>query len=143
MNIGYLADFMYNARSLDLKEAELMQDTPFTEMLLKEVEDADVLVNEHNEVVAIGGINFGYTKPVVWMLCTHRVEQNPIEFLRWTKGYLKNLMPYVSNLWNVAWLGNPLHIKWLSWMGARWYEDITIRTGETFRRFEFVQEDFV
>lgn len=143
MNIGYLTDFMNNARSLDLKEAELMQDTPFTEMLLKEVEDADVLVNEHNEVVAIGDINFGYTKPVVWMLCTHRVEQNPIEFLRWTKSYLKSLMPYVSNLWNVAWLGNPLHIKWLTWMGARWYEDITIRTGETFRRFEFVQEDFV
>lgn len=143
MNIGYLIDFMNNARSLDLKEAELMQDTPFTEMLLKEVEDADVLVNERNEVVAIGGVNYGYDKPVVWMLCTHRVEQNPIEFLKWTKGYLKSLMPHVSHLWNVAWLGNPLHIKWLTWMGARWYEDITIRTGETFRRFEFVQEDFV
>lgn len=143
MNIGYLTDFMNNARSLDLKEAELMQDTPFTEMLLKEVEDADVLINERNEVMAIGGINFGYTKPVVWMLCTHRVEQNPVEFLRWTKRYLKNLMPRISNLWNVAWLGNPLHIKWLTWMGARWYEDITVRNGETFRRFEFIREDFV
>lgn len=139
MNVGYLCDFMNHARPLDIKEAELTGDTPFHELELSEFKDTYVIVDEQDRVYAIGGINYGYIKPVVWMLCTIRVEERPVEFLRYAKVLLKNFMSQHTHLWNLVWLGNPVHIKWLEWMGARFYEERQCK-DETFRRFEFVKE---
>lgn len=100
--------------------------------------DADVLYDDKTgEVYAVGGINYGYVKPVVWMLCTTRVEEHPIKFCRYIKKYLHvYLLPHTSYLWNFVWLGNELHVNWLKWMGARFFEAQLVN-GEEFQRFEF------
>lgn len=118
-----------------------MDGVPFKNLSLKDLEDADVIVDKEGKVYAIGGVNYGYIKPVVWMLCTTRVEEKPIEFLRFTKLLLKSYMQVHTHLWNLVWKGNPLHIKWLQWMGAHFYEERTCNK-ETFIRFEFVKEDY-
>lgn len=134
-----MQDFLNHARPLDITEAEIMDDKPFRNLKLDEFKTADVIVDEEGKVYAIGGIDDSYFAPVVWMLCTTRVEERPIEFLRFTKRLLNDCMQTHTRLWNVVWKKNQLHIKWLKWMGAHFYEEHEVNK-ETFIRFEFVRE---
>lgn len=135
MTLNHYKDFLNHVRPLDMKEAELMTGE---EPSLADFVDAEVLYDdETNEVYAVGGINFGYVKPVVWLLCTTRVEEHPVKFCRFTKDFLHNQwLRHISYLWNYVWLGNTLHVQWLKWMGAKFFE-IKIVNGEQFQRFEF------
>lgn len=119
ITVSHLQNFLENVRPLDLKEAEA-EGAIFMETPLKEL-DCMCLVDDNDNVYAIGDIEpqndaVGY----VWMLCTHRVEENKIAFLRASKGLLEaSLQSYVV-LANKAFLANKLHVDWLTWMGAVW-----------------------
>lgn len=122
LTIKHLQDFLQNVRPLDIQEAE-MEGVRFIDTPLDELEDCRCLVDEEDNVFAIGNVELiPTTKDVgaVWMLCTHRVEQHPIVFLKASKSLLDYYLQLYSLLGNKAWLGNTLHIKWLTWMGAKW-----------------------
>ena len=140
ITLKHMQDFLEHARPLDIQEAEL-EGTKFTDLPLSEFDSCRSLVDEDNNVFAIGGIvadmdGYGY----VWMLCTTRVEQYKITFLRYTKRLLKSTfsLGFCTCLRNKAWIENKLHIKWLTWMGAIWSD----KTDDPrFRYFTFREEN--
>lgn len=136
--IKHLLDFLQNVRPLDIQEAEL-EGIKFTDLPLSEFDNCQSLVDEDDNVFVIGGVVAdmdGYG--MVWMLCTTRVEQHKIAFLRYTKKLLKSTLGYYTRIGNKAWVENKLHIDWLTWMGADWCE----KTDDPrFRYFSFKDKE--
>ena len=135
LTIGYLQDFLKDARKEDLKDVELASGIPFTDKTLEELVDANtkVLIDRNTgKVYGIGGVT---EEHLVWLLCTYEVERNKIKFLRFMRKYLKDVLKGHPFLFNVAWLGNTLHIKWLTWLGAKWIKGE--QDVENFRGFFF------
>ena len=133
MTVGNFFNFCRDARPFDILEAELMYGQKFSDFLIKNFKDAWVLLDDDdNKVYAIGGID----NHVVWMLCTFAVEENPIKFLRFIRGYYKETIREHKMLWNYALKDNELHINWLKWLGATFHDEIEIG-GRTFVRFIF------
>lgn len=134
LDINKLCDFVYNARELDLQEVYHATLKDFAETPIEELKDTMCLYDEDtNEVYAIWGVS-GDT--AIWMLCTYRVEEHPIAFLRFCKEYLKGLLDTNPYLFNYVWLGNDLHVKWLKWMGAT-FCDVVVINHEPFQYFYF------
>lgn len=116
-------DFMAHARSEDLQEVLVGSGRNFADCPLSELVAAGNLClvdTEEDCVHAIGGLN----GDIIWMLCTDKVEQHPIKFLRFTKACLKELLEDKKVLYNTVWKGNQLHVKWLKWMGAEFIKEI-------------------
>lgn len=132
LTVEQLIKFTQTARSLDLKEWELGLEYTFNKCDVSNLEGTDCLYDTNTgEVYAIGGVD-GDT---VWVLCTEAVERHPIPFLRFCKTFGKRTwLPSTKVLYNYVWMGNPLHVKWLKWMGARFKETITFN-NETFTCF--------
>ena len=131
-----MQDFLEHARPLDIQEAE-MDGIKFTDLPLSDFPGFQPVVDEEGNVFAIGGVVEEDTDiGAVWMLCTERVEQHKIMFLRFTKRLLEDYLKRYAVLGNRAWLGNQLHIDWLTWMGAKWDNC----EGE-FRWFGFVRKE--
>ena len=135
MTVGNFTEFYRNSRPLDLLEAELMHDKKFSELPIEDFMDAWVLRDE-DKVYAIGGID----NHVVWMMCTKAVEENPIKFLRWVRGYYRDIISEHKMLWNYALKDNKLHINWLKWLGATFHDEIDVK-GKTFVRFIFRRKE--
>ncbi len=135
MTVGNFTEFYLNSRPLDLLEAELMHDKKFSELPIEDFMDAWVLRDE-DKVYAIGGID----NHVVWMMCTKAVEENPIKFLRWVRGYYRDTISEHKMLWNYALKDNKLHINWLKWLGATFHDEIDVK-GKTFVRFIFRRKE--
>lgn len=132
-------DFLMYARPADILECEIMVGKPFGELLLSDMATAEALIDEDTkEVYAIGGIDkTEESGGLVWMICTQRVEQHPTAFLRVMKRILKERQKEYKLLFNYVWLGNPLHISWLKWMGAQMGAVLPIgANGERFAYFE-------
>lgn len=134
MNIGHFLDFMKHARPLDVKEVTLMLGVPIESFGMQTFEDTQALIDDYNNVYAIGGVESLDGKHYVWMLCTVRVDKNPIKFLRFIKEYYKNVIADFKEIENMVWLGNRQHVNWLKWMGAEFCEK-TQRNGHEFQRF--------
>ena len=144
LNIDKLCRFLFDARELDLLECYHATHEDFAETLIKDMADACCLYDEDtNDVFAIWGVSEG---EAIWMLCTNKVEEHPIAFLRYCREYLKDLLDIYKyleiydKLDNYVWLGNPLHVKWLKWMGATFGKTITLN-GEPFQYFEFEKKE--
>lgn len=91
LTIGYLMDFMAHIRPEDLEEVEVGEGKPFKDLPISSLLKSGCLClvdNETNEVYALGGCEDN----IVWMLCTTRVENNKIKFLRYTKALLKEVL---------------------------------------------------
>lgn len=127
-------EFMLRARQLDLLEVYYATGVSFNDSLLQSMGDVKALIDDDENVYAIGG----FDNHNVWMLCTDLVETNKILFLRSTKKVLQDVMKKEGYLKNYAWLGNDLHIKWLKWMGAEFEEPIYYGyDGQPFKEFYF------
>lgn len=127
-------EFMLRARHLDLLEVYYATGVSFHDSLLQSMGDVKALVDDDENVYAIGG----FDNHNVWMLCTDLVETNKILFLRSTKDVLKEVMKKEGYLKNYVWLGNDLHVKWLKWMGAEFEEPIYYGyDGQPFKEFYF------
>lgn len=59
-----------------------------------------------------------------WMLLTKAVEDHKIEFLRWSKRLVKVLLAIYPYITNMAYKKNQLHIKYLKFLGARFWDDL-------------------
>ena len=106
----------------------------FSEFPIEDFSDSWVL-RDSDKVYAIGGIQ---DEHIVWMMCTKAVEENPVKFLRFIRGYYKETISKHKMLWNYALKDNELHIKWLKWLGATFHDEIELG-GRTFVRFIFRQ----
>nr|DAL01398.1 MAG TPA: internal virion protein A [Caudoviricetes sp.] len=127
-------EFMLRARQLDLLEVYYATGVSFNDSLLQSMGDVKALIDDDENVYAIGG----FDNHNVWMLCTDLVETNKILFLRSTKKVLQDVMKKEGYLKNYVWLGNDLHIKWLKWMGAEFEEPIYYGyDGQPFKEFYF------
>lgn len=125
-------DFAKNIRPMDDKEVEFVSGKTFKEhltFLLMHVED--VMVIKCNEVIlGIGNwyhemLDWGLYSPGVigWMLLTNAVEDHKIEFLRWSKKIVKTLLEEYPAITNVVDSRNTLHVKYLDFLGAKFWED--------------------
>ena len=144
MTIKHFMDFMNHKRPADIKEVEIMAELNFGDIPVLDYADAKVLVDDDDNVYAIGGVQEvvedGYKLNIVWMLCTDKVEQHQVAFLRAAKKLLVMYLDKYTHLANWVWLGNEQHVKWLKWMGAQFF-DIQQQNGEDFQCFVFVKKE--
>ena len=57
------------------------------------------------------------------MLLTNAVEDHKIEFLRWSKELVKTLLESYPSITNVVDSRNLLHVQYLDFLGAKFFED--------------------
>lgn len=132
LTIRQLGQFLQNVRDADIYEAELASGCSFIDNPLVYFYSTLAVVDDTGRVFAIGGI----TDSVVWMLCTKCVEEHKITFLKYSKKLLQETLSHFPYLYNKCWLGNDLHVKWLSWLGCTWGK----QEGD-FRYFRFTKGD--
>jgi hypothetical protein len=141
MKIKHFVDFMQHKRPKDVREIEIINNCPLGEIPVLNYADATVLVDDDDNVYAIGGVQQADVNlHIVWMLCTDRVEKHQITFLRTVKELLVRYLEKYNHLENVVWLGNEQHVKWLKWMGAKFF-DVHKINGEDFQSFMFTQKE--
>lgn len=136
LTVKYLVDFMEHARPEDLQEVLVGSGRSFADCPLTDLVKAGnlCLVDTETDCVhAIGGIA---NDNVIWMLCTDKVEQEPINFLRFCKETLSYLLADKKVLYNTVWKENKLHVKWLKWMGAKFIKETDTHILFTFRKEE-------
>lgn len=127
-----IREFAANIRDMDAKEVEVVSGIPFkdqVEDLIKYRKDTKV-VKYNGVILCIGGWYHEmldwclYSEGVVgWMLLTNAVEDHKIEFLRWSKELVKTLLESYPAITNVVYAKNELHIKYLKFLGAEFWED--------------------
>ena len=61
---------------------------------------------------------------VVWMLCSDDLLTISRTFVRHSRGWLKELHGQYRQLYNVIDARNKVHLRWLSWMGFEFLQDI-------------------
>lgn len=73
---------------------------------------------------------------LVWLLGTPEIEKIPVTFLRKSMQVLDRLYEVTCTrlLYNHTWEGNPVHHKWLKWLGFTFLDDVQIEQ-ETFHTF--------
>lgn len=130
--VNDILEFSKNIRSMDAKEVEFVSGKPFKDhlgFLLTHVEDVRVIKCD-GVLLGIGNwyqeqLDWGlYSKGVIgWMLLTNEVEDHKIEFLRWSKDLVKTLLEAYPAITNVVYAKNELHIKYLKFLGAEFWED--------------------
>ena len=143
MTIKHFLNFMEAKRPADVREVEIMNNIDFYDIPAADYADAQVLVDENNEVYAIGGVQShvvdGMQLNYVWMLCTGMVERHQMKFLRAAKKLLDDYLEKYTHLENFVWLGNEQHVKWLKWMGANFHDVVKVN-NEDFQLFVFAKE---
>ena len=127
-----ILEFSKNIRSMDAKEVEFVSGKPFKDhlgFLISHVEDVRVIKCD-GVLLGIGNwyqeqLDWGLYSPGVvgWMLLTNAVEDHKIEFLRWSKEIVKTLLEAYPDITNVVYAKNELHIKYLDFLGASFWED--------------------
>lgn len=126
--IEHIFEFQDNARSIDIEEVEVASGESFNSLLPSLIYSIDkvqaVIDTETGEVLGIGGIEPTRNLRVgaIWLLMTNAVESRKVEFLRFSRKYLKTLLEDYDCLMNVVYNKNKLHVSWLNWLGAEWVE---------------------
>lgn len=126
--IDHIFEFADNARRIDIEEVEVASGKPFDShlpSLLFSINKVQTVIDdETGEVLGIGGIEptRNLTVGAIWLLMTNTVESRKIEFLRFSRRYLKTLLADYECLMNVVYNKNKLHVSWLNWLGAEWVE---------------------
>jgi hypothetical protein len=126
--IEHIFEFQDNARSIDIEEVEVASGESFNSLLPSLIYSIDkvqaVIDIETGEVLGIGGIEPTRNLSVgaIWLLMTNAVESRKVEFLRFSRKYLKTLLEDCECLMNVVYNKNKLHVSWLNWLGAEWVE---------------------
>lgn len=92
-------------------------------------EEALILSFEASPNAQVGTINgevvcmFGVSPTTIdgvgspWMLASDLIKEVGVEFLRRDKEVLKGMSTGYSFLFNYAWSKNPVHLRWLKWLG--------------------------
>ena len=121
-----------NIKKKKTKEVEFVSGKPFKDhlgFLLTHVEDVRTIKCDE-VLLGIGNwyqeqLDWGLYSPYVigWMLLTNAVEDHKIEFLRWSKELVKTLLEDYPSITNVVDSRNLLHVQYLDFLGAEFFED--------------------
>ena len=127
-----ILEFSKNIRKMDAKEVEFVSGKPFKDhlgFLMTHVEDVRTIKCDE-VLLGIGNwyqeqLDWGLYSPYVigWMLLTNAVEDHKIEFLRWSKELVKTLLEDYPSITNVVDSRNLLHVQYLDFLGAEFFED--------------------
>ena len=127
-----ILEFSKNIRSMDAKEVEFVSGKTFNDhlgFLLTHVEDV-MTIKCDGVLLGIGNwykekLDWGLYSPYVigWMLLTNAVEDHKIEFLRWSKEIVNTLLEAYPSITNVVDSRNLLHVQYLDFLGAKFFED--------------------
>ena len=127
-----ILEFSKNIRPMDAEEVKFVSGKSFKEhlgFLMAHIEDVRVIKCD-GVILGIGNwyqeqLDWGLYSPGVvgWMLLTNAVEDHKIEFLRWSKDIVKTLLESYPDITNVVYAKNELHIKYLDFLGASFWED--------------------
>lgn len=128
-----ILEFAKNIRPMDAEEVKVVSGKTFKEhigFLLEHLEDVWVIKCD-GDLIGIGGwyqvqMDWGlYSDGVLgWMLLTNAVEDHKIPFLRWSKKMVKTLLETYPSITNTLYAKNELHVKYLDFLGASFWEDI-------------------
>lgn len=127
-----ILEFSKNIRKMDAEEVKVVSGKSFDAhlfFLISHVEDVRVIKYD-GVILGIGNwyqeqFDWGLSSKGVigWMLLTNAVEDHKIEFLRWSKDIVKTLLLRYPAITNVVYAKNELHIKYLKFLGAEFWED--------------------
>lgn len=127
--VDHVLDFMDNVRPIDAEEVLVASGETLESHLsyfLENIHEVKALV-DGEVVLGIAGVQDNPNNPgvgIIWMLMTHEVESRKMEFLRFSRRYLKDeLFTVWRGLVNVVYKRNKLHVDWLNWLGAEWIEE--------------------
>ena len=122
----HVLKYLENARQIDLEEVVAASGQPLEAhlpSLFEHIDSVKALIDENTgEVLGIGGVdptripNIG----TIWLLLSNSIEGRRIEFLRFSKRFLRVLFKDFDVLTNCVYKRNKLHIDWLNWLGAEW-----------------------
>lgn len=125
-------EFSENIRPMDEKEVEVVSGKTLKEhlgFLLAHLEDVRAIKCD-GVLLGIGNwyqymMDWGiYSDGVIgWLLLTNAVEDHKIEFLRWSKEIVKDLLSSYPYITNTLYAKNELHVKYLDFLGASFWED--------------------
>jgi hypothetical protein len=128
LTIGGLMDFLRIARPEDLHEVFCTAGQSIYKEPLSQLEGASAYywqgADGQQELLGIGCVSSkaGFVC-IPWFLLTVNVYKHKIEFLRFSKRYLKRLLESNSYLANTVRGNNSLHITWLTWLGCQWVKE--------------------
>lgn len=123
-----LQTFLDNIRDMDRQEAlaSLGVDTLTLDMF-KDAGEVLAIKHDNGALIGIGGYPFVHYPTIIggWMLLTNDVENHKIEFLKWSKKTVDDLLDLGCYITNRVYKYNKLHIDYLKWLGAEFYDDGT------------------
>jgi len=77
-----------------------------------------VMFNDKNHNVALGGVGpLGDGSAMIWMIATPDLEKHALEFLRYSRTFIKEVGEPYDILFNWVDARNTVHIKWLQFCG--------------------------
>lgn len=118
--LGHLIEFRKNVRDIDLEEIQAITGRTLENETLASMVRCQTLIDSSGTVLGIGGVE--PDQHLVWLVTTKAIESRRIEFLRFSRKYLDELLLVHEFLGNLAYMKNKLHVDWLTWLGAKWYK---------------------
>lgn len=122
------SDILYlikEIREEDAKEIQVCTGKTSAELLLPLSKDKDLLmplrdvkaIYSGDTLLGIGG--YGKGRVIVgWMILTKAVEDHKIEFLKWSKQYVDDLLEDHEAIVNEMYRYNKWHYRYLEYLGA-------------------------
>lgn len=124
---AHLQEYLDNARRIDCEEVEAAGGKPLAVLLSTlDLSRVKVLIDANTkEVLGIGGEERLWGEVgTVWLILTNAVESRKMEFLRFSRRFLKDyFFTKYRYIINSVYKRNDLHMAWLSWLGAEWVQE--------------------
>ena len=115
--------FIETARTLDKAEVIQSSGAPIEFHIRTLVEKKPLGIWSGNDLLGIGGVEPDKENGAIgWMLLTTKVYDHKIEFLRWSKRYVKELLKKYRRIYNYVYILNFWHIDYLKWLGAKFID---------------------
>lgn len=112
-------DVASRLRQKDIEEGEAMLGCdPRLFLTGFDPDNTYVLFNAAGDNVALAGVcPMKDNTAMIWMVATDLLEEHPIEFLKYSKAFIKEVSAPFSLLFNWVDARNEVHLKWLRWCG--------------------------
>ena len=114
--------FIKNIRPMDAEEVKKTTGKSiahhFTDLM--SLPNVHVIKSRNGDLLGIGGW-LGGEEIRGWMLLTTAVENHKIEFLRWSKKFVNDLLKDHKKIYNQVYRKNKLRIDYLTYLGAAFY----------------------
>lgn len=119
--IDDLLYFVRHIRPMDAEEVQKSTGRSIVQFFPDLVSLSNVnTIKSGEDILGVGGW-IGDTDIRGWMLLTTNVENHKIEFLRWSKRFVNDLLKEHKVIYNQVYRKNKLHIDYLTYLGAAFY----------------------